>query len=73
MIPSPYEEHFGEVADPTSHEREIVAANQLLQEFLKDMDDGRVPRVTLVDIGRATDVRHCGRALHLVVEFKPHT
>jgi hypothetical protein len=55
VIPSPLEEHLGQVWDPTQHQEEIAEANQLLGKFLDDMSSNRVPSVTLEQIRRAAD------------------
>ena len=53
-IPSPYEEHTGEIADPASHVAEIEHANSILYGFLSDMTANRAPTSTLQAIRDAS-------------------
>ena len=47
VVPSPLEEHLGEIWDPRGHEGGIADANSLLAMFVGYMAEGRVPPVTL--------------------------
>lgn len=55
IVPSSLEEHLGEVWDPRGHEEEIRIANDLLRQFVSDMENGLVPEVTLDTARRAVD------------------
>jgi len=55
VLPSSYEEYSGEVFDPTNYEDEIKDANQVLNKFITDMDENRVPTATIDTLQSATD------------------
>lgn len=47
VVPTPLEEHLGEVWDPRNHEGEITSATELLSKFVDDMENGRPTEITL--------------------------
>ena len=47
VVPTPLEEHLGEVWDPRGHEAQIATANELLCRFVEDMKKGRLTELTL--------------------------
>ena len=47
VIPSPIEDHLGQVWDPRQHLDEIAESNRVLKQFLEDMDAKRLPSATL--------------------------
>jgi len=49
-FPSEYEEDAGQVFDPRLYQQEIIDANQVLEGFLEDMDDNRLPIATLKEV-----------------------
>jgi hypothetical protein len=53
VIPSPIEEHLGQVWDPRQHQEEIEESNRVLRQFIEDMDAGRVPDATMGHIRTA--------------------
>jgi hypothetical protein len=53
ILPTPYEEHLGEISDPRGHERKLEAANVVLTSFMESMGAGRVPEQTLEHIREA--------------------
>lgn len=53
VFPSEFEEHTGQVFDPLLHQQEITDANQVLEGFLKDMDENRLPIATLQEVRMA--------------------
>jgi hypothetical protein len=57
-IPSEYEKHSGEIADPTGNETEIGLANGVIRDFLADMGSGRVPTTRLESVRDAFDLLH---------------
>ena len=53
VVPTPLEEHLGEVWDPRGHEEKIAIANQFLSRFVEDMNNGKVPQFTLDQVREA--------------------
>ena len=50
VFPSEYEEYAGQVLDPRLYQQEIADANRVLESFLEDMNDNRLPIATLKEI-----------------------
>jgi len=46
---------MGEVYDPTENEIEIGEATRVLNEFIIDMEENRVPKVTLDELSSASE------------------
>ena len=53
MIPSPLEEHLGQIWDPSAHSAEIADANRVLEQFLEDMHANRAPSSDLRSLRQA--------------------
>lgn len=53
VVPTPIEEHLGEVWDPRGHEDEIANAKELLGGFVEDMNNGRVPQFVMDQVREA--------------------
>jgi hypothetical protein len=53
VVPTPIEEHLGEVWDPRGHEDEIANANELLGSFVEDMNNGKVPKLVMDQVRKA--------------------
>ena len=53
VLPTPIEEHLGEVWDPRGHEDEIANANELLGGFVQDMKNGKVPECVMAQVREA--------------------
>ena len=53
IMPTPIEEHLGEVWDPRGHEDEIANANELLDGFVEDMKNGKVPQPIMDQVREA--------------------
>jgi hypothetical protein len=56
VIPSPYEEHTGEVRSPVGCEVEIQQATDTLNAFVADFQTGRIPAVSLDQLSSAADL-----------------
>lgn len=53
VLPTPIEEHLGEVWDPRGHKDEIANANELLGGFVEDMNNGKVPQLVMDQVREA--------------------
>ena len=53
IFPSELEEFTGQIFDPLLHQQEITDANQVIEGFLKDMDENRLPIATLQEVRMA--------------------
>jgi regulatory protein YycH of two-component signal transduction system YycFG len=58
FLPSEYEKHSGETADPVGREADIEHANQVLLSFFTDMRSGRTPNASLEALSTAFDLIH---------------
>lgn len=56
VVPTPMEEELGEVWDPRGHEQQIAGATEVLHRFCDDVNGGRVPIDTLVNVRQAFGV-----------------
>ena len=55
-LPSPFEEYTGEVNSPVGHEVEIKLASEAMTSFAADFNAGRIPAVSLKQLGSAADL-----------------
>ena len=55
ILPTPMEEHDGEIIDPRGHEEKIGLAVATLSNFAKDMVEGRLPTSTLTQVREAVE------------------
>lgn len=55
VLPSSYEEYAGEIHDPMEYENEIKEATHVINQFITDMDEDRVPLVTLDALQTASE------------------
>lgn len=56
VIPSSIEEHLGQVWDPKNAKDEIGNVNNVIDEFIESMRQGRVPKSGIDQIAEATDI-----------------
>jgi hypothetical protein len=56
VVDTPLEEELGEVWDPRGHEQQIASATEVLRRFCDDVNGGRVPNNTLVQVRQAAGV-----------------
>ena len=54
VVPTPLEEHLGEIYDPRGHEEKIAVAYDRLGSFIEDMNSGKQPQLTLDQVREAT-------------------